>query len=143
MSFQVRDLLTTEHEQQLKKSKQSGPASSLSKDAVVVDAVVSTIGFPLVGGPAGTMEGGRQADVAKAILSAKNIPYVVAAPLLIQVCARAMVLTPPAHSVIPLVGTRCTVDAEKCVLACTALCDHECGGVLADVLSEEDACAGV
>ena len=31
------------------------------------------------------MEGGRQADVAKAILSAKNIPYVVAAPLLIQV----------------------------------------------------------
>ena len=38
-----------------------------------------------VGGPAGTMEGGRQADVAKAILSAKNIPYVVAAPLLIQV----------------------------------------------------------
>jgi hypothetical protein len=31
------------------------------------------------------MEGGRQADVAKAILGAKNIPYVVAAPLLIQV----------------------------------------------------------
>ena len=31
------------------------------------------------------MEGGRQAEVAKAILSAKNVPYVVAAPLLIQV----------------------------------------------------------
>ena len=31
------------------------------------------------------MEGGRQADVAKAILTAKNIPYMVAAPLLIQV----------------------------------------------------------
>jgi magnesium chelatase subunit H len=31
------------------------------------------------------MEGGRQADVAKAILGAKNVPYVVAAPLLIQV----------------------------------------------------------
>ncbi len=30
------------------------------------------------------MEGGRQAEVAKAILSAKNIPYTVAAPLLIQ-----------------------------------------------------------
>ncbi len=27
--------------------------------------MVSTIGFPLVGGPAGTMEGGRQAEVAK------------------------------------------------------------------------------
>ena len=84
MLLQVRDLLTTEHEQQLKKSKQPGPATSLSKDAILVDAVVSTIGFPLVGGPAGTMEGGRQADVAKAILTAKNIPYVVAAPLLIQ-----------------------------------------------------------
>ncbi len=31
------------------------------------------------------MEGGRQADVAKGILSAKGIPYIVAAPLLIQV----------------------------------------------------------
>ena len=49
-----------------------------------VDAVVSTIGFPLVGGPAGTMEGGRQAEVAREILSAKNVPYFVAAPLLIQ-----------------------------------------------------------
>ncbi len=118
---------------------------SLQRDAITVDAVVSTVGFPLVGGPAGTMEGGRQADVvscgsasqhvvlksaqhghllcnepnsiqctivmllcfaesnplrhhvcigqlrrlpqAKAILSAKNVPYVVAAPLLIQVSA--------------------------------------------------------
>ena len=41
-------------------------------------------GFPLVGGPAGTMEGGRQAEVAKAILSSLDVPYVVAAPLLIQ-----------------------------------------------------------
>lgn len=79
--------------------------------------MVSTIGFPLVGGPAGglswivgqstrqfaaavvysaslhifepvtlgTMEGGRQADIAKGILAAKNVPYIVAAPLLIQV----------------------------------------------------------
>ena len=84
MCPQVRDLLTTEHEQQLKKTGQPGPASSLSRDAITVDAIVSTIGFPLVGGPAGTMEGGRQADVAKAILTAKNVPYVVAAPLLIQ-----------------------------------------------------------
>ena len=84
MCPQVRDLLTTEHEQQLKRRGQPGPASSLSRDAITIDAIVSTIGFPLVGGPAGTMEGGRQADVAKAILTAKNVPYVVAAPLLIQ-----------------------------------------------------------
>jgi len=119
--WQVRDLLTTEHEQRLKAQGQPGPASSLKRDAVKVDAIVSTIGFPLVGGPAGrlprpvtpvwaatfvtlhdlsprcrtfsmnlvslagTMEGGRQADVAKSILAAKNVPYVVAAPLLIQV----------------------------------------------------------
>ena len=38
-----------------------------------------------VGGPAGSMEGGRQADVAKGILQGKDIPHVVAAPLLIQV----------------------------------------------------------
>lgn len=44
------------------------------------------VGFPLVGGPAGTMEGGRQSEIAKTILGAKNVPYVVAAPLLIQVC---------------------------------------------------------
>lgn len=31
------------------------------------------------------MEGGRQAEIAKSILSAKNVPYMVAAPLLIQV----------------------------------------------------------
>lgn len=31
------------------------------------------------------MEGGRQADIAKGILAAKNVPYIVAAPLLIQV----------------------------------------------------------
>jgi magnesium chelatase subunit H len=30
------------------------------------------------------MEGGRQVEVAKAILSTMNVPYVVAAPLLIQ-----------------------------------------------------------
>eukprot|EP00983_Pelagomonas_calceolata_P120696 1160729-Pelagomonas_calceolata.AAC.13 len=40
--------------------------------------------FNVVGGPAGSMEGGRQAEVAKTILSTKNVPYQVAAPLLIQ-----------------------------------------------------------
>jgi magnesium chelatase subunit H len=36
--------------------------------SVEVDAIVSTIGFPLVGGPAGSMEAGRQVEVAKRIL---------------------------------------------------------------------------
>ncbi len=52
-AMQVRDLLTTEHEQQLKAQGKPGPASSLKRDAAKVDAFVSTIGFPLVGGPAG------------------------------------------------------------------------------------------
>mmetsp|Transcript_1572 Transcript_1572/g.5385 ORF Transcript_1572/g.5385 Transcript_1572/m.5385 type:complete len:1547 (-) Transcript_1572:1607-6247(-) len=79
----VRDLITTAHEQQ-RRSDGVREIDSLKRDAVIVDAVVNTIGFPLVGGPAGTMEAGRQADVAKNILAAKNVPYVVAAPLLIQ-----------------------------------------------------------
>ena len=151
-STQVRDQLTTAHEQELlRRGEKTSP--TLSRDAVLVDAVVNTgtlawvavqssgvclqtgvgclecvwgaplpeqegarlagglstihalevahaspnvaaqltcrptttVGFPLVGGPAGTMEGGRQSEIAKAILSTKNVPYVVAAPLLIQV----------------------------------------------------------
>jgi magnesium chelatase subunit H len=79
----VRDWLTTADEQA---QRQAGKIEtpSLSADAVQVDAIVSTIGFPLVGGPAGSMEAGRQVEVAKRILSAKNVPYFVAAPLLIQ-----------------------------------------------------------
>jgi magnesium chelatase subunit H len=79
----VRDWLTTEYEQQ---QRQQGTVEtpSLKDDAVSVNAIVSTIGFPLVGGPAGSMEAGRQVEVAKRILSAKNVPYFVAAPLLIQ-----------------------------------------------------------
>lgn len=89
-AWQVRDQLTSEHEQALyshggPKPAKNAAAGRPQDDAVKVDIIVSTIGFPLVGGPAGTMEGGRQAEVAKAILQAKNIPYVVAAPLLIQV----------------------------------------------------------
>ncbi len=79
----VRDLMTTEFEQNQRQQGQI-QIRSLSKEAIKVDAIVSTIGFPLVGGPAGSMEAGRQVDVAKQILSAKNVPYVVAAPLLIQ-----------------------------------------------------------
>ena len=39
-------------------------------------AAMSTVGFPLVGGPAGSMEAGRQAEVAQAILTAKVGPAV-------------------------------------------------------------------
>ncbi|MHC5914604.1 MAG: magnesium chelatase subunit H [Nostoc sp.] len=79
----VRDLMTTDYEIQ---QRQLGNIEtlSLSSEAVKVDAIVSTIGFPLVGGPAGSMEAGRQIEVAKRILTAKNVPYIVAAPLLIQ-----------------------------------------------------------
>jgi len=79
----VRDWLTTHYEtQQRQQGKIETP--SLNKDAIEVDAIVSTIGFPLVGGPAGSMEAGRQVEVAKRILTVKNIPYFIAAPLLIQ-----------------------------------------------------------
>ncbi len=79
----VRDWMTSEHET-IQRYKGNIETASLSKEAVKVDAIVSTIGFPLVGGPAGSMEAGRQIEVAKRILTSKNIPYFVAAPLLIQ-----------------------------------------------------------
>ncbi|GAB4283095.1 MAG: magnesium chelatase subunit H [Oscillatoriaceae cyanobacterium] len=79
----VRDWMTTTEEQnQRQQGKIDTP--SLSPEAIGVDAIVSTIGFPLVGGPAGSMEGGRRVEVAQRILTAKNVPYIVAAPLLIQ-----------------------------------------------------------
>ncbi|MGB5900136.1 MAG: magnesium chelatase subunit H [Geitlerinemataceae cyanobacterium] len=79
----VRDWMTSAYETQ---QRQQGikETLSLSPEAVEVDAIVSTIGFPLVGGPAGSMEAGRQVEVAKRILMAKNVPYFVSAPLLIQ-----------------------------------------------------------
>lgn len=85
--LQVRDQLTSQQEQNTLRRQRGVLDSNTAKpksDAVSVDAIVSTIGFPLVGGPAGTMEGGRQAEVAKAILQSKDVPYIVAAPLLIQ-----------------------------------------------------------
>jgi magnesium chelatase subunit H len=79
----VRDWLTTDYELgQIKQGKSDN--KSLYKEAVKVDAILSTIGFPLVGGPAGSMEAGRQVEVAKRILTSKNLPYFVSAPLLIQ-----------------------------------------------------------
>jgi magnesium chelatase subunit H len=86
----VRDWMTTDYEiQQRQQGKVEITSVALAKlnvvnEAVKVDAIVSTIGFPLVGGPAGSMEAGRQIEVAKRILMAKNVPYIVAAPLLIQ-----------------------------------------------------------
>ncbi|MFB2646788.1 magnesium chelatase subunit H [Raphidiopsis sp. BLCC-F218] len=79
----VRDWMTTDYEKQ-ERQKGNIETPSLSTEAVKVDILVSTIGFPLVGGPAGSMEAGRQVEVAKRILMSKNIPYIVAAPLLIQ-----------------------------------------------------------
>ncbi|MBE7386024.1 MAG: magnesium chelatase subunit H [Leptolyngbya sp. SIO1E4] len=79
----VRDWMTTAYEQQQRSLGQIA-TPSLASDAVRVDAIISTIGFPLVGGPAGSMEAGRQTEVAVRILSAKNVPYFVSAPLLIQ-----------------------------------------------------------
>ncbi|CAM9137446.1 unnamed protein product [Ascophyllum nodosum] len=79
----VRDLLTTSHEQG-RRAKGIVDTPTLSPDCTEVDAIVNTIGFPLVGGPAGTMEAGRRVDVATELLSAKDVPYVIAAPLLIQ-----------------------------------------------------------
>ena len=71
----VRDWMTSATEQARTRS---------TGQAVRVDAIVSTLGFPLVGGPAGSMEAGRREEVAQRILRAKDVPYVVAAPLLIQ-----------------------------------------------------------
>ena len=79
----VRDWMTSDYERE-QRERGNKEILSLKKDAVKVDAIVSTIGFPLVGGPAGSMEAGRQVEVAKQILSAKNVPYIVSAPLLIQ-----------------------------------------------------------
>lgn len=75
----VRDWLTTETE-----INDHFDNPKLLSVAVKVDAIVSTIGFPLVGGPAGSIEAGRQIAVAQTILTRKNIPYLIAAPLLIQ-----------------------------------------------------------
>eukprot|EP01038_Epipyxis_sp_PR26KG_P011025 gene11025-14806_t len=78
----VRELFTTHHEQEILKN--SNLDWELSRECTRVDAIINTIGFPLVGGPAGSMESGRQLDISRNILTAKNVPYIVAAPLIIQ-----------------------------------------------------------
>lgn len=80
----VRDWMTSATEQGGASTIGKVEAGGSHRQAVAVDAIVSTIGFPLVGGPAGSMEAGRREEVAQRILRAKDVPYVVAAPLLIQ-----------------------------------------------------------
>jgi magnesium chelatase subunit H len=81
----VRDLLTSTNKDRLVRTGKSTQASSYqSAKAISVDAIVNTIGFPLVGGPAGSMEAGRNVDVAQQLLREMNVPYMVASPLLLQ-----------------------------------------------------------
>ncbi len=81
----VRDLLTSEHEiQGVKHGSITRADSFQASKAVSVDAIVNTIGFPLVGGPAGSMEAGRNVAVAEQLLTAMNVPYFIASPLLLQ-----------------------------------------------------------
>ena len=81
----VRDLLTSQHEMnQVYAGKVVRDSTYNGAAAVRVDAIVNTIGFPLVGGPAGSMEAGRNVDVAETLLRNMNVPYVVASPLLLQ-----------------------------------------------------------
>jgi magnesium chelatase subunit H len=81
----VRDLLTSSHETTMVSRSQLARESTFQpKKAVTIDAIINTIGFPLVGGPAGSMQAGRNVAVAEQLLSAMNIPYMVASPLLLQ-----------------------------------------------------------
>lgn len=81
----VRDLLTTEHEiRQVALGKSVRDSTYQSSKAAVVDCIVNTVGFPLVGGPAGSMEAGRNIAVAEKLLTSMNVPYIVASPLLLQ-----------------------------------------------------------
>ncbi|NTU79823.1 MAG: magnesium chelatase subunit H, partial [Chloroflexales bacterium] len=49
-----------------------------------VDVVVNTMGFPLVGGPAGSTKAGLTVAVARELLSKLDVPYIVASPLFVQ-----------------------------------------------------------
>lgn len=52
----VRDWLTSDHEERsVKSGRIVRDKSYKSNEAVSVDGIVSTIGFPLVGGPAGSV----------------------------------------------------------------------------------------
>jgi len=81
----VRDWLTSSYEiDGVARGALHRDSTYKPNEATSIDAVVSTIGFPLVGGPAGSMEAGRNVDVASALLSSLQVPYIVASPLLLQ-----------------------------------------------------------
>ena len=81
----VRDYLTSNYEAtHVSLGQLSRPKSYQERQAVRVDAIVNTIGFPLVGGPAGSMQAGRNVAIAEELLSSMNLPYFVSGPLLLQ-----------------------------------------------------------
>jgi magnesium chelatase subunit H len=49
-----------------------------------VDLLINTMGFPIVGGPAGSTQPGRYHDKASALLAELDVPYMVAQPLQMQ-----------------------------------------------------------
>jgi len=53
-------------------------------DRMGVDVVINTMGFPLVGGPAGSSKAGLTVDVARDLLNRLDVPYIVAQPLFLQ-----------------------------------------------------------
>ena len=72
----VRDLLTSDHEIiAVERGECTRDPTYKPKMAVPVDAIVNTIGFPLVGGPAGSIEAGRNVDVSSQLLRDMNVPY--------------------------------------------------------------------
>ena len=72
----VRDLITSKHKIKATTSGHYQRDSTYQPGkAVSVDAIVNTIGFPLVGGPAGSIEAGRNIDVSKTLLNGMNVPY--------------------------------------------------------------------
>jgi len=81
----VRDLLTSQYEiDGVAKGTIVRDNTYVPSKAARVDAIVSTIGFPLVGGPAGSMEAGRNVAIAETLLTHMNVPYIIASPLLLQ-----------------------------------------------------------
>jgi magnesium chelatase subunit H len=78
----VRDLLTSQHEiHGVARGTIVRDKTYQGANAARVDAIVSTIDFPLVGGPAGSMEAGRNVEVTEMLLRNMNVPYFVASPL--------------------------------------------------------------
>jgi magnesium chelatase subunit H len=49
-----------------------------------LDFICNTIGFALIGGPAGATQAGKSADIAREILATIDVPYVVTQPLYMQ-----------------------------------------------------------